>query len=63
MKFSQADRCSYHHYRPILAQEMADALATESLRRLEPVWCPISGGWHIWAPELERGTITSLDRL
>ncbi|GGM35338.1 hypothetical protein GCM10012275_03250 [Longimycelium tulufanense] len=58
--FSQADRCAHHSYRPLLVQETADAIVAESLGRLEAVWCPFGGGWHVWAPALEKRSITSL---
>ena len=54
IKYSEAPRCSPCGQRALLLRDSAEALVVESCGRLEAFACPHGGGYHVWAPGLER---------
>jgi hypothetical protein len=52
--YTTAPRCGECGGRALLEQDTAKALETESFGRLEIFRCPQAGGWHVWAPSVER---------
>lgn len=53
MRYSDAPRCTECRGRALMTEEAADALALESLGRLEVFACPHRDGWHVWSPAIE----------
>jgi hypothetical protein len=51
--YSDATRCADCHGRALLTEAMAEALAVESLGRLQSFACRAGRGWHVWCPEIE----------
>jgi hypothetical protein len=56
MTYSEAPRCADCHGRALLTEQVADALATGSVGRLEAFVCTTGDGWHVWCPEIETKT-------
>jgi hypothetical protein len=54
--YSDAPRCANCRGRALLTEEIADALALESVGRLEAFACTVGDGWHVWCPEIEHRT-------
>jgi hypothetical protein len=49
-----APRCAHCDGRALLDRETADALVAGADGQLEVYQCPVSDGWHVWAPNSER---------
>jgi hypothetical protein len=54
VRYSDAPRCTDCSGRALLTEEAADALASESVGRLETFACAAGDGWHVWCPEIEH---------
>lgn len=54
VRYSDAPRCTDCQGRALLSEEAADALACESVGRLETFACTAGDGWHVWCPEIEH---------